>query len=190
MMVCDLQHFIGLPADAPGAARRVAQHLRNIVRAATAGDAGIAWESALTCRRRPAHRPCAGRIIVLRSEPPTPIRWQCSVCKDDGVIGNWADSPYDLRRRRLTLAEPVSEIVIPAEVAAVLRDLRLLDAECERLVFGIRAHQEGAVLLATDDDLDELIGSVAAEANYETNKRRQQRLDLAFNALTNAAQNP
>jgi hypothetical protein len=188
-MVSDLHHFIGLPVDAPGPARRLAEHLRNIVRAATAGDAGIAWESALTCRRRPAHRPCAGRMVVLRSEPPTPIRWQCSVCNDAGVISNWAASPYDLRRRRLTVAEPVSEIVIPAEVAALLRDLLFLDAEGERLVFRIRAHEEGAFLLATDDDLEELIGSVAAEANHETNKRRQQRLDLAFNSLTNAAQN-
>lgn len=189
MMVSDLQHFIGLPVDAPGPARRLAEHLRNIVRAATAGGAGIAWESALTCRRRPAHRPCAGRMVILRSEPTTPIHWQCSLCDDAGVISNWADSPYDLRRRRLTLAEPVSEIVIPAEVATVLRDLLLLDAECERLVFGIRAHEDGAVLLATDIDLEELIGFVAAEANHEPNRRRRQRLDVAFDVLSNAAQN-
>jgi hypothetical protein len=33
--------------------------------------------------------------------------------------------------------------------------------------------------LATDDDLDELIGSVAVEANHEPNRRRRQRLDAA-----------
>ena len=35
---------------------------------------------------------------------------------------------------------------------------------------------------------DELIGFVAAEANHEPNRRRQQRLDVAFDTLNNAAQ--
>jgi hypothetical protein len=188
MFVADLHHFLDLPQDTPGPARRLAEHLSNIVRAATAGDVGTAWECALPCRRRPANRRCPGRIIVLRTEPGAPIRWQCSVCDDEGVISNWEDSPFDLRRRRLTLAGAVNEIVIPDESAAALRELRLLDTDCERLVFRIRAHQDGAVLAATDDDLDELIESVAAEANHEHSRRRQQRLDAAFDVLKTAAQ--
>jgi hypothetical protein len=35
----------------------------------------------------------------------------------------------------------------------------LLDADCERLVFRIRAHHDGAILAASDDHLDELIDS-------------------------------
>jgi hypothetical protein len=38
------------------------------------------------------------------------------------------------------------------------------------------------------DDLDEHIGFVAAEANHESNRRRQQRLDSAFDTLSSAAQ--
>ena len=60
MLVTDLHHFLDLPEDTPGPARRLAQHLGNIVRAATAGDAGTAWESALPCRRRPANRAARG----------------------------------------------------------------------------------------------------------------------------------
>lgn len=63
-------------------------------------------------------------MIVLRTEPPAPIRWQCSVCADEGIISDWADSPFDLRPRRLTLARPVNEIVISEEEAAALRELR------------------------------------------------------------------
>jgi hypothetical protein len=129
-------------------------------------------------------------MIVLRTEPGAPIRWQCSVCDDAGVISNWEDSPFDLRRPGLTIAEAANEIVIPNEVAAALRDLQLLDTDCERLVFRICAHHDGAILAAGDDDLDELIGSVAAEANHEPNRRRQQRLDAAFDALNTAAQTP
>jgi hypothetical protein len=184
-MVTDLQHLLDLPPDTPGPARRLAEQLGNIVRAATAGDAGT-WETALPCRRRPANRACPGRMIVLRTEPAAPIRWQCSVCDDAGVISNWEDSPFDLRRRALTVAEAPNEIVISNEVAAALRDLHLLDTDCERLVFNIRAHHDRAVLAATDDDLEDLIGAVAAEANHEPNRRRQQRLDAAFDALNGA----
>ena len=83
----------------------------------------------------------------------------------------------------------VSEIVIPDEVAAVLRELHLLDTDCERLVFGIRVREDGRVVLAaTDGDLYALIDSLAAEANHETSRRRQRRLDAAFDALSAAAQ--
>ncbi len=127
-------------------------------------------------------------MIVLRTEPGAPVRWQCSICDDEGVISNWEGSPFDLRRQRLTLTGTLIEIVIPDEVGAALRELSLLDTDCERLVFRIRGHNDGAMLAATDEDLDELIGFVAAEANHEVNRRRQQRLDAAFDALSSAAE--
>jgi hypothetical protein len=188
MLVADLHHFLDLPPDTPGPARRLAEHLSNIVRAATAGDPATSWESALPCRRRPAHGRCPGQLIVQQMERGAPIRWGCSVCDDDGIISNWEDSPFDLRRRQLALAWSVNEIVIADEVAAALRELRLLDTDCERMVFGIRAHNDGLVLAATDDDLDELIGFVAAEANREPNRRRRRQLDAAFESLNTAAQ--
>lgn len=187
MFVTDLHHYLDLPEDTPGPARRLAEHLSDIVRAATAGDAGTAWESALTCRRRPGNRRCPGRMIVRRTKPAAPIQWQCGACDDDGVISNWEDSPFDLRRRRLAVAGAATEIIISNQVAAALRDLRLLDVDCERLVFRTRAHNDGAVLTATAEELEGLIGFVAAEANHEPNRRRQQRLDAAFRALDAAA---
>jgi len=194
MMVTDLHHYLDLPDEVPGPARRLAEQLDGVVRAATAGDAGVAWESALPCRRRPGNRRCPQRMVVLRSEASAPIRWQCSVCGDEGVISNWAESPADLRQRRLTPVGDVHEIVISADVAAAVRELRLLDPDCERVVFGIHAHPgrtdraDQAVLVVSDHELEDLIGYVAAEANHESSRRRQQRLDTAFDALGNAAQ--
>jgi hypothetical protein len=97
------------------------------------------------------------------------------------------DSAFDLRRRKLTLAEAANEIIIPDGVAAALRGLQLPDTDCERLVFRIRARNDHAILAATDD-LAELIGFVTAEANNESSRRRQQRLDAAFDVLKAAAQ--
>ena len=190
VLVADLHHFLDMPHDASGPARRLAQHLGDIVRAGTAGEVGDRWVSALPCRRRPAHRRCPGRmtIAIASAEASAPIRWSCSVCDDEGVISNWADSPYDLRRRGLSLADALEEVIVSDKTAAVLRDLMLLDPNCERLVYGMRAHPNGAALLTNADELEELIGFVAAEANHETNRRRQDRLDAAFNVLTDAAQ--
>jgi plasmid stabilization system protein ParE len=106
------------------------------------------------------------------------------------MISNWEDSAFDLRRRRPILAATAREIVLPDEVAAALRELQLLDTDCERLVFRIRARSDYAILAATDDDLDELTGFVAAEANHQPSRRRQQRLDAAFDALSAAARTP
>ncbi|MEP7191330.1 MAG: hypothetical protein ABI903_00520 [Actinomycetota bacterium] len=184
MMVTELSHYLELPEETPGPARRLAADLYGIVRAATAGDAGTAWTSALPCRRRPAHRLCHGRLVVLRVGPPAPIHWQCSVCGDEGLISGWEDSPFDLRRRRLTLAGAVNEVLLPAAVAATLRELQLLDIDCERLVYRIRVDGDQAVMAATDDDLEELVGYVAAEANHAPNRGRQRQLDAALDALS------
>ena len=68
----------------------------------------------------------------------------------------------------MSVAGDVDEVIVSDETAAVLRELALLDPDCERLVFGMRAHPDGAVLLAGADDLEELIGFVASPGNRRT----------------------
>lgn len=191
MFVSDLRHFLDLPEDAPGPARRMADRLTSIVRAATAGDAGATWVSALRCERRPGRRPCPGHIAVVRTEVPQSISWQCTSCGDDGVISGWEHSPYDLRSRNPRPASTDDRrVVIPAEIASTLRGLLLVDTETQRLIFGAEACEDGVILAGSDDALDELIGDVAAEADREEDRRRQRRLDDAFEALTRASDPP
>lgn len=47
-----------------------------------------------------------------------------------------------------------------------------------------------ALLVGNDDDLDELIGCVAAEANHEDDRQRQRRLDHAFETVPRALHAP
>ncbi len=54
-------------------------------------------------------------------------------------------------------------------------------------MFSAEASAEGVVLLGDDDDLDELMGYVAAEANHEPDQRR---LDDVFEILTRAIETP
>jgi hypothetical protein len=191
MLVSDLRHFLDLPDGVPGPARRMAERLTLIVRAATAGHAGAEWVSALPCNRRPGRRPCPGHMVVRRTDVPSSIAWWCTSCSDEGVISGWEQSPYDLRSRnpRATSAD-VRPVVIPVETAAALRDLQLVDSDMERLIFRAEATEEGIVLFGGDDDLDELMGYVAAEANHEENRRRQRRLDDAFQVLSQAIEAP
>ena len=121
---------------------------------------------------------------MFRSDVPPSIEWWCTECGDEGVISGWERSPFDLRPRRPTLVSaPAVHVIVPPEVAATLRSLLLLDTACERLVFRARHTDEGVLLAADDEDLEELVGYVAAEANHETDRRRQKRLDQAFEAL-------
>ncbi|MBI2705470.1 MAG: hypothetical protein HYX32_09305 [Actinobacteria bacterium] len=187
MMVTDLQHFVDLPADVPGPARSLADQLHAIIRAATAEKAGMAWETAIACKRRPGRQRCPGHIQVFRADLPAPIEWRCSSCADEGVISNWEGSYSDLRLPRgERAASQTDEVVISEEAFAALRDLQLLDADCERLVYRARATERGVVLRTDAGDLDELMGFVAAEANHESNPRRRRRLDAAFDALYEA----
>lgn len=191
MMVSDLRHFLDLPDDAPAPARRIAERLTLIVRAATAGDSGAEWVSALTCDRRPGRKRCPGHYAVLRTDVPPSIAWRCPSCGDEGVISGWERSPCDLRPRR---PRPTSiaarRIVIPAGAGAALRSLLLLDSDMERLVFRAEVSEDGIVIAGDDDDLDELMGYVAAEANHEEDRRRQRRLDDAFDILRRAIEGP
>lgn len=60
----------------------------------------------------------------------------------------------------------------------------MVDAACARLVFRASVSAERIVLVGSEDDLDELLGYVAAEANHEKDHRRQKRLDAAFHVIT------
>jgi len=189
MLVSDLTHFLNMPDEAPGPVRRLAEHFAAIVRAATAANrVADPWTSALPCRRRPGRRPCPGRLALAAGPPPAPIRWCCSACDDEGVISNWEGSIYDLRPQRLAaVPDTVHEVVVSDGVAATLREVVFLDRECERLVFAMGSHRRGAALHTSAEDLEELIGAVAAEANHEPDRRRQHGLDDAFDALETAA---
>ena len=189
MFVSDLRHFLDMPEDAPRPAWAMAAQLFDLVRAATAGDPDIAWVSGLTCRRRPGNRPCRGYMVVARPDSrPESIEWCCERCGDQGVIGGWEDSPFDLRSSDTGAsdAELTKSFVVGDDVAAALRDLQLLDRECERLVYRMVGSADGAVLTIDAEDLDELLGFVAAEANHEEDRRRRKRLDGAFLVLQGA----
>ncbi|MGA9775590.1 MAG: hypothetical protein WBU92_06665 [Candidatus Dormiibacterota bacterium] len=120
---------------------------------------------------------------------PARIEWRCTSCGDDGVISGWEHTHFDLRAPGSDRHHGVvTDVVVSHEVAAALRDLRLLDSECERLVYRGRSVDDRVVLTADDAELEQLIGFVAAEANHESIRGRQQLLDHALTVLDEALQ--
>jgi hypothetical protein len=116
-------------------------------------------------------------------EVPAEIWWECIPCGDDGVISGWEGTYLDLRSAGNEDGAPTTSVLVTGDVASAFRELRLLDADCERVVFRAERHPAGVVLSGSDDTFDELVGFLAFEANHETDRRRQKRLDQAFDVL-------
>ncbi len=187
VFVSDLRHFLDLPDDVPGPARRMAERLTSIVRAATAADAGAEWNSALECDRRPGRRPCAGHLAVIRTDIPASISWRCTTCGDEGVISGWERTPYDLRSGGPSAGSAATRrLTIPSTTAAVLRELRLIDLDLERTIFRAGSVTDGVILEIDEERLEDLVEHLAAEANHEPNRRRERRLDDAREVLSRA----
>lgn len=120
--------------------------------------------SALPSGRRPGHRPCPRYLTVSRSDVPPSIRWWCTSCTDEGVIGGWEKSPFDLRSPTMGHSGTMTfRAVIPPHVGGTLRSLLFLDSSSEQLVFRASRSDDGIV--------------------HEDNPRRQKRLDAALDAL-------
>jgi hypothetical protein len=183
VLSADIGHFDETDPEIHPSAWKLAEHLRGVIRAATSIPSGYELDSALPCRRRPGRRPCPGWIKVVRQDVPPHIYWDCSSCDDSGVIHGWEGSPYDLRPPRPLHEHALIAIELTAEEHAELRRLQLLDADSERLVWGTYRKNDRLLLFGTPDDVDNLAGFVAFEANHLTDRRRQRRLDAVLRKL-------
>ncbi len=186
--VTDLTHFVGADGlnPPPAAAARFVEHLTLIVRAATTSPPGVVIETALRCRRRPERRACPGFLDVRRGEVPPQIEWACTACADNGIITGWLGSPWNLAPPRPgdpPQGEPSLDVLLSEADYQALRSLRLLDTASERVVFRARRTRRGIAIAGTEDELEDLMGFVAAEANHESNRPRQRLLDAAFQRI-------
>ena len=99
----------------------------------------------------------------------------------------WERSVFDLRPRRNDgRSDDAVSVSIPPEVAATLRTLLLLDTDTQRFVFRATVLEEGVVVAGGEEEFDELLDAVAAEANHEHDRRRA-RLDHAIATLSGAS---
>jgi hypothetical protein len=186
VLIADLSHYDGADPERHPAAWRQAEQLRDIVRCATTVPAALRLDSALRCSRRPGRRPCPGHLVMVRMEVPAEIHWRCSSCGDDGVITGWQGSHSDLGPAR-----PLGELALLVELAddehRLLREIQVLDTDRTRVVYGAFREADGRLFLFGDDqDVEELAGFVAFEANHEDRLARRARLDAVYAKLSHA----
>ena len=128
---------------------------------------------------------------------PAPTRWRRALAalprsdlarEDRGRTAGVAGAGWHLTAQRIRASSTRAGLAPSSSRAgdghaAAARQLRGCGVTRRRLGtagFRRRDHNDGAVLAATADALDELIGFVAAEANHEPRRRRRQQLDAAF----------
>ena len=183
MLVSDFSHFMDMPNDVPGPARRLAAHLAAIVRAGSARPVGVGETSAVGCTKRPRRRPCDGFVMVFRHGNGE-IAWSCEVCGDEGLITGWEGSPSDVSGLDdgYVNGVPVA-VVMSRAMFDLLGEVTVLDPGAELLIARARGTSEGVVLVGPSDAFDELVGDVASEANAATDRRRARLLDGACAVL-------
>lgn len=98
--VTDLTHFDGAldpGSNAPAPAKRLAKFFDEVVRVASREALGTI-RTDVRCFKKPARRPCSGRIVATRSQSREEISWECPSCGNNGVIHNWRGTKADLSR--------------------------------------------------------------------------------------------
>jgi len=188
--ITDLFPSDGRFAEVPEPARRLGAYLAAIAGAGSLAPSGETVQTALRCRRRPGHRACVGYLDVLRLDVPAHIHWRCTSCDDKGLIHGWQGSLWDLSRAREAVDvddQEKIEVHLPNEEYQLLRTISVLDTDSEHIVVGARrAGRGGARLRCGEEELEELLGFVAFEANHEPERRRQLRLDRLYERMAEA----
>lgn len=190
--VTDITHLLpspGLPfSEIPAPAQRLSAYLGAMIGAASLARSGETIQTALRCRRRPNHRPCPGYIDLVRLDVPDHVRWQCSACDDNGFIHNWHGCIWDLSAKASPRAGGVEECILRLDddEYQLLRSIPVLDSDCERVALRARRTASGVRITCGADDLENLIGFVAFEANHEKRRQRQARLDEVYGRLQEA----
>lgn len=187
--IVDMRHYI--PDDATELtpeAMRMRDYLGRIVQAATAQHRRK-FISGLPCRRRPANRPCLGTIAVHTTDLPRPvIFWECVRCGDNGQISCFLDCPYDLgaftrpcendEKQRLDVALTAQEYA-----SWISGDMISYDIESMRIIYSATASKGRVAISIPDTERETLYDSTAADANHESNRKRQRTVYAIFNKI-------
>jgi hypothetical protein len=96
--VIDIRHYLdddGQLAVKAGPARKIAEHMCEIVECVTRRPKDDGLIIPALCRRRPGRKPCNGLIQAGYSEAdPQTIIWECLFCGDKGSISGWQGTQW------------------------------------------------------------------------------------------------
>ena len=82
-----------------------------------------------------------------------------------------------MRKKHIQPGEKIGLKLTPTERSAILEDLRCLDPQHEQLIQEAGA---GKPVMMTLDELEDLVGYIAAEANHTDDNKLRRKLDNVF----------
>ena len=199
----DIRHFLEegcLHTDMPTQALNLVLHVGSIVAWMTSRDVAGVERTNVPCRRSPGRKRCGADIEAALEEAGAVISWCCPICGDNGYIRGWQGTQWDRRpsdpprrpaplkiieglggqasRKQIRPDERVS-VKLTAGDKRIMEEL-ILDPE-----YMDRLHPSGKGYVGeyTLDDLEDIIGYVAAEANHTTSKKKGRSLDNLYERL-------
>lgn len=162
-----------------------------IVSAATLAPPGVEVVTDLRCRRRPNRRQCHGLIRLRLQEEPAELLWWCPQCGDNGVIRNWKGTPWKLvhvRTDECINCDEYCEILLSEKEYALLTEISILASGAMKIVQDARIKGDGYMIIGSIENIDDLMGYIAFEANHEQKPRRRLALNRLFDKFSNAVQ--
>ena len=174
-------HFLSedgeLPADLPGPARNLAEFICSLVQSVTSHSFEALVPTGVRCRRRPKRKPCTGEVFAFLNEELGAIQWNCFTCGDNGFIYDWENTKWDMRDTDL----------IPVRLHVEERDLILNETlagpDLTDRMGSAKQVTDSVVVYYSSDELENLIGYVAAEANHNPDIKIQKVLDALYDSL-------
>ena len=159
--------------DHLGLVRPIAEYIREIVLAATASSKGRLKQSAVRCRRRPAHTKCRGRLLVCERDDGD-IEYQCPCCSEKGVIRGWQGSISDLSELRDESRRPGFEIVLDGREYDDLKRALVPDIESDGIIYGATYTENGVILRGSAIDIKSFADCLSYDARHAENSKHRQ----------------
>jgi len=174
-------HFLNedgeLPADLTGPARNLAEFICLLVQSVTSHSFEALVPTGVRCRRRPKRRPCPGEVFAFINEEIGAIQWNCFKCGDNGFIYDWENTKWDMRDTDL----------IPVRLHVEERDLILNQTfagpDLTDRLESTKQVTDSVVVYYSSEELENLIGYIAAEGNHNPDRKIQEALNALYDSL-------
>ena len=134
-------------------------------------------QTGIRCRRRPKRKPCRGEIHAFLNEDTGAIQWNCFICGDNGFIYDWKNTNWDMRFSELI---PVRLYI---EEKDLIMDETSADPDLTNRLQTTKQVSDAVVVYYTLEELEDLLGYIAAEANHCNNPKVQNILDLLYRKI-------
>lgn len=175
-----LRHFLDDSDEfwnSKGPARKLAEYLCSIVKAATSKVLEISFPTGIRCRRRPKRKPCQGEVYAFLDNKKNVIEWYCPLCKDNGYISDWENTKWDMRFSDIILVR------LSLFESALIQNKTLAGPDLTGCFDAANEVSDSIAVYYTPEELEALLGYIAAEANHTSDKNLGEELDLLYERL-------